>query len=154
LHEYISIKKAIVVLVILLTSLAITAYFYFKHKRFEEYRVAFSRAELFKGLRYSAIRYLVFSLQYYFVVRSFGIVVPIIDAMLLIAFVFFVNTVIPTIAFTEIAVRTASGLFFFSTISSDVNAIIASSLILWIINLALPAIIGLKYVWQLNFIKE
>ena len=102
----------------------------------------------------SVIRYIVFSVQYYFALRVFGINGGLPIVFSLIALTFFVTSVIPTFALTEIAVRSGVAIYFFSTISFAHAPILAASLFLWIINLAFPALIGSVFVYKLKFFKE
>ncbi len=115
---------------------------------------SYSKEKITKVFLLSAIRYLVFSLQYYLVLLMFDINVGVLVSSTLIALVFFVSSAIPTFAITEIVVRGATAVYFFSFVSSDVNAIIASSLLLWIINIAIPSIVGSFFIWELKFFKD
>lgn len=102
----------------------------------------------------SAIRYIIFSLQYYLVLLIFGLSIDPSTAFPLIAMVFFVSSAIPTFALTEITVRGASAMYFFSFVTTDTTAILSSSLLLWLINIAIPSIIGGIFVWDLHFFKD
>ncbi len=102
----------------------------------------------------SAIRYIVFSLQYFIVLLIFDINIGLDTSLILISLVFFVSSAIPTFAITEIAVRGATAVYFFSFVSDNTSAIISSSLLLWIINIALPSVIGSFFIWGLKFFKD
>jgi uncharacterized membrane protein YbhN (UPF0104 family) len=102
----------------------------------------------------SAIRYVVFSIQYYLLLRLFKIQAGIEVSFILIALVFFIFSAIPTFALTEIVVRSATAVYFFGLVTYQTDAIISSSLLLWLINIAVPAIIGSFFIWELKFFKE
>lgn len=102
----------------------------------------------------SLIRYFIFSFQYYLSLLVFNIDVNFGMALVLIAITFFVSSAIPTFALTEIAVRGATAVYFFSTVTADSTGVLAASLLLWIINLAIPAMIGGFFFGGLNFFKE
>lgn len=114
----------------------------------------FTSKEMLKTFILSLLRYMVFSFQYYLVLLVFGIDAGLIDSFLLIAITFFITSVIPTYALTEITVRGASSVYFFSTVSNDTGSIIAASVVVWIINLAIPALIGGAFIWNLNFFED
>lgn len=114
----------------------------------------FTSKEMFTTFMLSLMRYMVFSFQYYLILRVFGINAGVIDSFLLIAITFFITSVIPTFAMTEITVRGASAIYFFSTVSNDTSSIIAASVIVWIINLAIPALIGGLFIWNLKFFED
>ena len=101
----------------------------------------------------SCLRYIVFSTQYFLTLKLFGITGGTTIILSLISLTFLVTSAIPTFALTEITVRTGTAIYFFGTISVDHSAIIASSLFLWIINLAMPALIGAGVVWKMKFFK-
>ncbi len=113
----------------------------------------YSKKELSSAFCISVFRYIVFSIQYYLALRLFGINGGLIISFSLIALTFFVTSAIPTFALTEIAVRAGVAIYFFGTICSVHSSILAASLFLWIINLAIPALIGSGFVWKLKLNK-
>lgn len=125
-----------------------------RYKKYIEVFTVYSLPELFWVFFLSLVRYLIFSFQYYLILKFFGVNAGSTILFSLISLTFFVTSVIPTFSLTEIAVRGATAVFFFSTISVDSTAIVASSLLLWIINLAIPALIGSVFVLNLKFFKD
>ncbi|MEW6469297.1 MAG: lysylphosphatidylglycerol synthase domain-containing protein [Bacteroidota bacterium] len=101
----------------------------------------------------SLARYMVFLLQFYLLLRLFDVDVRFGAALILIPLVFFLITVIPTFALTEIGVRGSAALFLFSLVSDNESGILAASLLLWMINLALPALAGLFLIFRLKFFR-
>lgn len=133
-----------------------------------KYRVAFSvlntyrPRELFKVFLYSALRYFVFSLQYYLLLRALQVEVDFFTGMGLISLIFFLNTVRPSIALLEIGVRYAIAyqvfILFYEYGSVDIyfteaQVLLASS-ILWLVNIVIPALIGLVFVKELRFVQS
>ena len=76
------------------------------------------------------------------------------SAFALIALTFFTMAVIPTVALTELGVRGSVALYFLSQVSENTSGIVTATFVLWIINLALPAIIGSIFVFSANIFKE
>jgi len=109
---------------------------------------------LLKVFVLSFFRYVVFSIQYLLVLKSFNIELSFLLTLSLIAATFFVSTVVPTFALTEITVRGVSAIYFFGLYLTDTMPVLAASLILWIINLAIPALLGTLFIWRLKFFKE
>ncbi len=122
--------------------------------KIKEKILQFERKELYLVFFISTIRYFIFSYQYYLILLMFNIDIGLLNSLELIALTFFVSSAIPTFALTEIAVRSASSVYFFSTVTSNASAIVSSSITLWLINLAIPALIGAAFIWQLNFFNE
>jgi uncharacterized membrane protein YbhN (UPF0104 family) len=99
-------------------------------------------------------RYFIFSLQFYLLLRWLAVDITILQGMLLIPITFFVIAVIPTFALSELSVRGASAIYILGVVSLNTTGILAASLLLWIINLAIPALIGLIFVFDLKFFKS
>ncbi len=118
--------------------------------------------ELLSVLLYSFLRYLVFSTQFYLLLRIFSIPIPYLDALMLISLIYFVMAVIPTIALTELGIRGSVALYFFGVyfsnqqvMSETINlGILAASTLLWAINLGIPALVGSVFVFHLKFFRK
>jgi hypothetical protein len=102
----------------------------------------------------SAIRYLVFLFQYYLVLVGLGLEMDPGIAFNLIAVTFLVSSIVPTFAFSEIATRGAAAIYLFGAFTEDTDIVLVASFLVWIINLALPAIIGTAFIWRLKFFKS
>ena len=95
----------------------------------------------------AALRYVVFGLQLYllFVVVGVKLPTPIIVAG--ITWMYFAKTVLPTFNFlADLGVREFSAVLFFELYHVDAQLIVASTLMLWLINIFLPSLIGLYFV--------
>ncbi|MFA6401838.1 MAG: hypothetical protein WCX31_09470 [Salinivirgaceae bacterium] len=57
-------------------------------------------------------------------------------------------TFIPTFALAELGVRGSVAVLVIGTLSPLSSAIIAASVLLWIINLALPALVGAQFLYR------
>lgn len=144
----------IIITVVLLVIVFVYAIRNVLSERIKHVFVLYTSKEILNAFTFSLLRYFVFSFQYYLILRMFGINAGLIDSFLLIAITFFITSVIPTFALTEITVRGASSVYFFSTVSNDSTAIIAASIVVWIINLAIPALIGGAFIWNLKFFED
>jgi len=109
--------------------------------------------ELSLTLLYSLLRYIVFSVQFYLLLFAFDVNIPIATAFALISLTFFTMAVIPTVALTEIGVRGSVALFFLNIASENALGIVTATFVLWIINLAIPALIGSLFVFSANIFK-
>ncbi|MGQ0829785.1 MAG: hypothetical protein ACT4ON_15470, partial [Bacteroidota bacterium] len=159
--QFISLQSAVTLVSCSVFLIGLAVWVYSKrNKRFAGYKkyietfTDHSASELAVVFGLSLLRYLIFSIQYYLMLQFFGVNAGITILFSLIALTFFVTSVIPTFSLTEIAVRSATAVYFFSTISVDSTAIVASSLLLWIINLAIPALVGSVFVLNLKLFKD
>jgi hypothetical protein len=103
---------------------------------------------------WSLVRYGVFTLQFVLLLRGFGVAIDMSNLLPAIALVFFATTVIPTFAISEIGVRGSVSVVFIGMYSSEPTAILASSFLLWIINIAIPAVAGGIFVLRMNPFKS
>jgi hypothetical protein len=90
----------------------------------------------------SFLRFFVFSGQLFLLLKVFDVQVAYGPAMLMISLTFFVMTVIPTFAFTDLGVRGAAGSFFFGYLTTQLPGVVYATLGLWLVNLAIPAAAG------------
>jgi uncharacterized membrane protein YbhN (UPF0104 family) len=90
----------------------------------------------------SFFRFLVFSVQLYLLLLIFDVRVAFPSAMLMIVLTFFILTLVPTFAFTDLGVRGAAGTFFFAYLTSHLSGVVYATLALWLINLVLPSATG------------
>jgi hypothetical protein len=98
----------------------------------------------FKLLFLSAFRYLVFSIQFWLVIDAFGLQADW-ECFLWIWQIFFWSTLAPSLWFGKIMIRESMAIWILGTWSGNPSAILLSSLILWLLNQGIPAIIGIPY---------
>lgn len=123
---------------------------------------AYNKQELLVVLALSFARYMVFSLQYYLLLKMFMLPLDFLDGMMIIACIYVCMAAVPTVALSELGVRGSLAIFFTGLFFAD-NFILAdlasfsamaASTAIWIINLVIPAIIGGIFVLQLKFFKK
>lgn len=95
-----------------------------------------------KVLFISLLRYTVFCIQYFLLFKAFGLDIPSLMLLSLIATVFLITTIIPSLLFGKLFVRESAAVFVFSLANIDVSIILIVAFLLWLINLAIPAIVG------------
>jgi hypothetical protein len=122
-----------------------------RFKKFSHYLEVLSeykKSELLAILSLALLRYIVFTTQFFLLLKVFGVQGSFTTEILLINMVFFVMTLIPTFALAEIGVRGAVATYFLSRISPDSLAILNASVSLWFVNLVIPAIAGIIFIFQ------
>jgi uncharacterized membrane protein YbhN (UPF0104 family) len=99
----------------------------------------------------SFVRYLVFSIQFLLLLSVLGLKMDIFMQFMGVAFMFLAKSILPTFNFlSDLGIREFSVALFFEAMETDVAPVIASGLILWLINIAIPAFIGLFFIPQLK----
>lgn len=125
----------------------------------------FTRRELLNVLMMSFLRYVVFSFQFFLVLRLFGILVTPGQAAMAIPVIYLALAAIPTVALSELGVRGSVAIFVLGIITTGTLAgaampgglslaIVSATTVLWVINLAVPALIGAVFVYKLKFIRQ
>ena len=113
----------------------------------------YTRRELFEALMWSFIRYLIYSLQYYFMLRFFGIDVPLLRAASCIATIYLLQTSIPLPPVVGLLARGEVALKIWGLFTHNDLSILAATFSLWVINLIIPAFIGLVFILKANFFQ-
>lgn len=116
------------------------------------------RKFLIEILLLSILRYFIFSTQFYLLLLTFGLKIPLFEGYILIAMTYFVMTAIPTIALADLGIRGSVSIYFLSlyfngTGGTDIS-ILAASTTVWMVNLALPAILGLLFINRIKVIRK
>lgn len=117
---------------------------------------------LFYVLVMSLLRYLVFSLQLWLCFRLVGVDLNTNDLFFFITVYYLILTFIPTVVYTEIGIRGSLSVYLFGILlyvtgSPEYDfqfAVSFASVLVWIVNIVLPAIIGSLYFHRLKFFKK
>lgn len=118
-----------------------------------EETIAFNEMDTFKILGFSLLRYMVFCLQYLFILEAFGIHFTSFLQLWLIPVCFLLASSIPTFVLSEIGVRSSVAILVFGILTNNNLSIVLAASLLWIINIGLPAIYGLFFLNQLKIKK-
>lgn len=103
----------------------------------------FNAVKLVHILSLSALRYLVFVVQYYLLFRIFEVHIGWWQVLGAVSVIFLVLAIVPTIAvITELGVRWKASIELVQFFSNNLVGILAVSLAVWIINLVIPALVG------------
>ncbi len=89
----------------------------------------------------SLLRHAVFSLQFALIMYSFGFDLNM-DLIYAVWITYFVTTLIPSPLFGKLLLRESAALLVIGSLSDNSTAILLSSVILWFINLSIPALLG------------
>ncbi|MDA3865236.1 MAG: lysylphosphatidylglycerol synthase domain-containing protein [Salinivirgaceae bacterium] len=108
---------------------------------------------LFKTLLLSAARYLVFATQFVLLLHYFATGLTIGESLLGIGLLYAAMLVIPSITIAEPGIRGSLSLLIFGFFSTNSAGILGASLLLWIINLAVPAIMGTFHLATVKTLK-
>ena len=120
-----------------------------------------TKKELLITLTYSFIRFLIYSSQFYLLFLTFNIQMDLANGLMIVFLIFFSFTIVPSIAVAELGIRGIITISLFNTLwplqIDNVNTdtiLISISSLLWLINLAIPSILGALFIFKLRFIRK
>ena len=91
----------------------------------------------------AAIRYGIFTLQYMLLLNWIGLGLPVLYMAAGVAATFMLKSSLPVLNFiSDLGSRELSALFVFGLLEADLSLVIAASLLLWLANILLPALVG------------
>ena len=99
------------------------------------------------SLKYSLFRYLIFSHQFYFLLMIFGIEIDYFTAMGAIFSMYFIASVIPGFVVFDFIVKGSIAISVFGLFDVPEMIIFSITTLMWLLNFALPAIIGSYFVF-------
>jgi hypothetical protein len=109
---------------------------------------------LLKLLSLSAIRYMVFVVQYFLLFRLFEVNTGWSQCFWAVSVIFLVLAIIPTFAIAELGLRGKVGLKLIGLFSANSLGISITTATIWIINLVLPAIAGSLLILSVKIFKN
>ncbi len=113
----------------------------------------YTKERLTFGLMYAAMRYFVYSSQYFLVLKFFGAEISVLQGIISISTIYFLQTGIPLppivgmFARAEVALK-VMGSYMISSLS-----ILSATFTLWTINLFFPAILGMVFLLTINIVN-
>jgi len=134
-------------------------------KRFRKFFAVFSgfrNRDMLYVICLCFLRYIVFTVQFLLLLKMFSVPVPLPEAVMIISLIFLVLSVVPTVTLTELGVRDTAAVYFFgiyfhhagTMTDSIMIGILSAASVLWVVNLAIPAIIGTVFVSRLKFFRK
>lgn len=121
----------------------------FSLKRLLDYILALPSSVHYKNLGYSTLRYLIFSFQFYYILQLFHVNLSYVDGMVIITSMYLLASVIPTLMFFDVVVKSSIALFLFSFTEVNQLSVLSTCTIMWVLNFAVPSLVGSYFI--LNF---
>lgn len=90
----------------------------------------------------SLLRYIVFNFQFYLALLFFKVDINILDSFIASSSMYLCLNVVPNLPFLEIGLRASFSIIFFGFFTTQTTTIVFASLLIYIINIAIPIIIG------------
>ena len=132
-----------------------------KAEKYMEIFSSYSKKDLAVILLLAVAKYAVYSFQFVLLIWAFDVPLDYFNAMIPIMMTYLLMTIIPYITITEIAVRGGVCISVFEIWlallginTSFTMMVFFASTMLWLYNLAIPAVIGLFFIRKLKFIRS
>ncbi|MBK5210228.1 MAG: flippase-like domain-containing protein [Flavobacteriaceae bacterium] len=109
---------------------------------------------LTKTLGYAVFRYLVFSHQFYFFLKLFQVDADYITLISLIFSTYLIASVIPSLAVFDWVIKGSVAVFIFGFIEVSPLTIVSITTFMWLLNFAIPALIGSVFVLNFKMVTE
>lgn len=122
-----------------------------RFKKFFMILATYRKADLLIVFYYCTARFIVFTSQYYFIINMLIPGLPVFSMVMMIFILFFIQSALPSLDLLDVGVRTMTATYFFSFITAQEVAVMASTACIWLVNLIIPAILGSVFVFKLNF---
>ncbi|MDX2247125.1 MAG: lysylphosphatidylglycerol synthase domain-containing protein [Bacteroidia bacterium] len=106
---------------------------------------------LFPVLFLGLLRYMVFSLQYVVLAYAFGFEGSGVLIFSMVWMIFLIKSVLPSITLTELGIRESVALAIMGVFLVPAHIAFSATFILYVINIILPSVLGLYYVYRLKF---
>ncbi|WP_228530276.1 lysylphosphatidylglycerol synthase domain-containing protein [Tamlana sp. I1] len=143
----------LVLLIILIVVTVFKSKFSFKGFSFEKIKhflSTFPKANLWTAFGFSGLRYIIFSFQFYVLLKLYKINMTYFEAIPLITSMYLLASIIPSIFILDVLVKGSIAVYLFAL--TGVNELIILSIItlMWLLNFVLPSILGSYYVLRFN----
>ncbi|MFZ4752095.1 MAG: lysylphosphatidylglycerol synthase domain-containing protein [Chitinophagaceae bacterium] len=114
----------------------------------------FHASQLLRILFLSFLRYGIYTTQFVLLLKLLWVEVPLVDMVLTIWLIFWAMAIVPTIAIAEIGIRGETALYFLAPLSQNHVGIVTATILLWLINLIIPALFGCLFVFRMKIYDD
>lgn len=101
------------------------------------------------GFLCSLIRYLIFSFQFFFLLKLFKVNIGYFEAMSVISSVYILASIIPSLLIFDVVIKGSVAVYLFGMIGVNSLTVLSIVTLMWLLNFMLPSVFGSYYV--LNF---
>lgn len=115
---------------------------------------AYTQPFLARILALSFFRYFTFIIQFYLLLMLFDVQIPFFHAIYLISLMYLLATIVPSFAVSEVTARGSVSVFLLSAVDDKPLQIAAAYFLLWVINIAVPALAGSVLVLNIHFFRN
>lgn len=112
------------------------------------------KQQLVQALLLSALRYAIFCAQYVFMLSYFGVSLHAIELFAGVAVIYLMHTSIPLPPFIDQMARAQMALFLWANTGQNELSVLSAGFFIWIINVVIPALVGVISVGNVRLLKS
>lgn len=163
LSIWIKVEGLLLLGLIVLTSLLLLIVFFRSNTLMKVFNIFSKKQDLaikldtlsrVKLIGISLVRYFVFCIQFYIIIRVFEAEISFFESSVAIALIFLLTAVVPTGWISDLPVRTSIAFFVFELMSFNGSSGLSASILLWLINLLIPALISLVLLRNIDWMGK
>lgn len=102
----------------------------------------------------SAVRFIIFSVQYVLLIKMLQPDMVFSQSLLAVFAVFFLQTITPSVALLELPMRGNIAVYIWGFLQVNFVVSLASTFLLWMLNIVIPALIGMIIILSINIVKS
>ncbi|GAA4268372.1 lysylphosphatidylglycerol synthase domain-containing protein [Hyunsoonleella aestuarii] len=103
---------------------------------------------------FSFIRYIIFSFQFFVLMRMFQVDIAYYDCMIAISTMYLLASIVPSIFILDVLVKGSVAVYIFSLLEINELTILCIVTLMWLFNFVFPSIVGSYYVLKFNLPKD
>lgn len=116
----------------------------------ESIRVGYKPYLAFIVFSISALRYILFSTQYVILLGVFGVHANAFDLYAAVGLTYLFNSFIPSFSVSEVGTRAGLATWFVGMLCDNPIGVTTASVLIWLLNIAVPALIGAWFSWKMK----
>lgn len=106
------------------------------------------------GILVSAMKYLVFSFQFYYLLHIFGVNASYYNAMIVITSMYLLASIIPSVFIFDVVIKSSVAVYLFSIVGVNDFTTLSIVTLMWLLNFVLPSLFGSYYILNFNLPKD
>lgn len=110
--------------------------------------------QLLSILGMSLLRYFVYTLQFILLLKVLYVEAGWMQLLFTSWLIFWAMAIVPTIAIAEVGIRGETALYFLAPFSTNHMGIVLATVLLWLINLIIPALFGCLFVFRMKIYDD
>lgn len=141
-------------IIFILIRYIVRKYTWFSIEKIKQSFLGFPKKTIAVTLLLSVLRYIMFSTQFYVLLRVFKSNISFVDAAMAITSMYLLTSIIPSIFIFDVVIKGSVALYLFSFFGVNTLTVLSIVTFMWLLNFVLPSVFGGFYVLRFNLPKD